>query len=56
MRLGARLRQQGVRVEEIVYPQLGHRTLIAALASALRAYLAPVLDNVAHFVNEVSAQ
>ena len=52
-RLGARLREKGVPVREIVYPGLGHSTLVGALAAPLRG-LAPVLADVALFINEVS--
>jgi acetyl esterase/lipase len=54
-RLAARLRAQGVPARDIVYPNLGHRTLLGALAAPLRG-LGPVLDDVAGFVNEVSAK
>jgi len=54
-RLATRLRKDGVRVDEIVYSELGHRTLVAALAAPLRT-LGPVLDDVAGFINAVSAQ
>ncbi|HMH18316.1 MAG TPA: alpha/beta hydrolase [Burkholderiales bacterium] len=53
-RLAARLRENGAQARLIVYPDLGHRTILGALASPLRG-LAPVLDDVAGFVNEVSA-
>ena len=51
-RLAARLRLNGAKVREIVYPHLGHRTLIGALAAPLRR-LGPVLDDVAAFVNQI---
>ena len=54
-RLAARMRENGVAVREIVYPDLGHRALVGALAAPLRN-LGPVLDDVAGFVNAVSAQ
>ena len=54
-RLAARMRENGVPVREIVYPDLGHRALVGALAAPLRN-LGPVLDDVAGFVNAVSAQ
>jgi acetyl esterase/lipase len=53
-RLAARLRQHGVPARVIVYPAVGHRTLIGALAAPLHV-LAPVLDDVSAFVNERSA-
>ncbi len=53
-RLGARLRERGVAVRAIVYAGVGHRALIGALAAPLRT-LAPVLDDVAGFVNGVPA-
>ena len=48
-RLAARLRAQGGRAREIVYPDLGHRTLVGALAAPFRGW-APVLEEVATFV------
>ena len=48
-RLAAQLRRNGVPVREIVYPRLGHSTLIGALAVPLRA-IARVLDDVARFI------
>jgi acetyl esterase/lipase len=55
VRLGARLREHGVFVREIVYPKLGHRALIGALAAPLRSRYDPVLENISAFVNELSA-
>lgn len=52
-RLAARLRQHGVTAQVVVYPTLGHRTLLGALAAPLRA-LGPVLDDVAAFINALS--
>ena len=49
VRLAARLRNQGVAVTELVYPKLGHRTLVGALSKPLRGF-APVLDDVAKFI------
>lgn len=56
-RLALRLRQHGVQARVIVYPALGHRTLIGALAAPLRGLpgFGPVLDDVAGFVNALSA-
>jgi acetyl esterase/lipase len=51
VRLAARLRSVGGSVKEVVYPKLGHRLLVGALASPLRS-TAPVLDDVAAFINE----
>lgn len=48
-RLAARLRGFGAPVREIVYPNLGHATIVGALAAPLRR-LAPVLDDLAAFV------
>lgn len=53
-RLAARLRAHGTTARVIAYPDVGHRTLIGALAAPLRS-LAPVLDDVALFINAVSA-
>ena len=49
-RLAAQLRAQGGRARDIVYPDLGHRTLLGALAAPFRGW-APVLDDVAAFVS-----
>lgn len=49
--LGARLKESGVPVTVKLYDRVGHATLIAALAAPLR-WLAPVLDDVAGFVND----
>ena len=49
VRLGARLRSQGVTVTEVVYPRLSHRTIVGALSRPLRSF-APVLDDVAKFI------
>jgi acetyl esterase/lipase len=54
-RLGARLRDNGVPVREVVYPEVGHRALVGALAAPLRSF-APVLDDVAGFVDAIAAQ
>ena len=50
VRLAAKLRSHGVAVTEVVYPRLGHRTLVGALSKPLRGF-APVLDDVAKFVD-----
>jgi acetyl esterase/lipase len=55
VRLGASLKEHGVFVREIVYPKLGHRSLIGALAAPLRSHYGPVLEDVSAFVNELSA-
>lgn len=52
-RLAARIREKGGRVEEVLYPHVGHAGMIAALAGGLRFY-APVLSDVAAFVRERS--
>ena len=54
VRLAARLKAHGVFVREIVYPKLGHRTLIGALAAPLRSHYGAVLEDIAGFVNELS--
>lgn len=48
-RLAERLRARGARVRTIVYPGVGHRTLVGALAAPLRR-MAPVLEDIAAFV------
>ena len=47
--------EMDVPARVVVYPILGHRTLIGALAAPLRV-LGPVLDDVAGFVNTLSAE
>ena len=47
--LARKLRESGVRVESELFDNVGHVTLLAALASVLRGR-APVLDRVAAFV------
>lgn len=54
-RLAARLRQHGVGVREIVYPDVSHSALVGALAAPLRRF-APVLDDVAAFIAERAIQ
>ncbi len=56
-RLAARLQQHGVQARVIVYPGMGHRMLLGALATPLRGLpgFGPVLDDVAGFVNALSA-
>lgn len=49
MRLAARLRACGGKVEERYYKGVGHVALIAAMAAPLR-FLAPVLEDVSAFV------
>ena len=49
-RLAMRLQARGAQARVIVYPALGHRTLLGALAAPLRG-LSSVLDDVAGFVN-----
>ncbi len=55
-RLAARLHQHGVQARVIVYPGMGHRMLLGALATPLRGLpgFGPVLDDVAGFVNALS--
>lgn len=48
--LAARLRAQGVPVEEIYYDGVNHVTLVASIAAPLRM-LAPTLDAVATFID-----
>jgi acetyl esterase/lipase len=50
-----RLRQAGVPVTGKVYERVNHATLIGALARPLR-WLAPVLDDVVDFVDQVPAR
>lgn len=49
VRLAARMRAAGGRVTEITYPDLGHVTIVGALATPYRN-LGPVLDDVARFI------
>lgn len=49
VRLAARLHSMGVKVIEVVYPHLGHRTIIGALSVPLR-HFSPVLEDVVKFV------
>lgn len=49
IRLAARIRDHGGRVETIIYPWVGHRLLIGAFSRPLR-FLAPVLDDISRFV------
>ena len=49
IRLAARLRETGGRVQTIIYPRVGHRLLIGAFSRPLR-FFAPVLDDVSRFV------
>ena len=50
LRLARRLQERRVSAQVIAYPNLGHRTLIGALAAPLRNW-APVLDDIATFIN-----
>ena len=52
-RLAARLLQLGVQARVVVYPGMGHRTVLGALAAPLRGLhgFGPVLDDVAGFIN-----
>jgi len=52
-RLAGRMRRSGAMARDIVYPDIGHATLVGALASPFRSH-APVLQDVAAFVNERS--
>jgi acetyl esterase/lipase len=54
-RLAAKLRAAGGAATEIVYPRIGHTTIIAAFAPVLR-FLAPVLTDVDSFVARASTQ
>jgi acetyl esterase/lipase len=54
LRLAARLQHHGVPARVVTYPNLGHRTLIGAMAAPLRG-LGPVLDDVAGFVKQRSS-
>ena len=52
-RLSARLRQLNVPVREIIYPGVGHRKLVGAMAAHLRG-LVPVREDVATFIDSVN--
>ncbi len=56
-RLAARLQQHGVPARVIVYPGMGHRMVLGALATPLRRWpgFGPVIDDVAGFINGGSA-
>lgn len=47
--MAARLRGQGVAVQEHYFDSVSHATLLASIAAPLR-FLAPTLDTVEHFV------
>lgn len=49
LRLAERLRALGGEAEVVIYPNLSHQTILAALARPLR-FLGPVFDDVARFV------
>ncbi len=53
-RLAARLRAAGGIAEERVYPMIGHKLLVAALARPLR-FLAPVLRDSLDFIRRMEA-
>ena len=48
-RLAARMREQGVPVTEVIYPDAGHVAILARLAAPLRANQ-PLLDEIERFV------
>jgi hypothetical protein len=54
-RLAARLRATRSDVTEIVYPRVGHLSIIGAFAPVLR-FLAPLLRDIDIFVGRVTAQ
>jgi acetyl esterase/lipase len=53
--LASKLRAAGVPVQDIYYSRTGHATLVATLSRPMRG-LAPVLDEVASFVNATPTQ
>lgn len=53
-RLARALRAAGVPVRQIAYPEVGHRTILGAVAAPLR-YLAPVLEDIARYVDTVAS-
>ena len=53
-RLAARLREAGVAVTELAYPQYTHTSIVTRLAAPLRVY-APLLDEIERFVGGRSA-
>jgi len=53
-RLAASLRANGASVTEIIYPQLGHRSIVGAFAPML-TWLAPIRGDVTRFVRQTSA-
>jgi acetyl esterase/lipase len=54
LRLAARLRAAGDRVQDVLYPNIGHKALIAAFARPL-GFLAPARKAVVRFVEEHGA-
>jgi acetyl esterase/lipase len=54
LRLAARLRAAGASARDELYPDIGHRTLIAAFGAPL-AFLAPVRDATLRFIDAHSA-
>lgn len=54
-RLATRLREVGVPVREVFYPGVSHLMLVGSLAALFRGF-APVLRDVADFVNDASGQ
>ena len=54
-RLAARLRAVGSQAADVSYPRIGHITIIGAFSSALR-FLAPVVDDTAAFIDQVTAR
>jgi len=54
-RLAARLSAGGASVTEIIYPQIGHRSIVGAFAPML-TWLAPIRHDVTRFVTQMSAR
>ena len=52
-RLAAKLREAGADVQDIIYPGVGHKELIGAIAPAL-GFIAPVLRDVLRYVGAAS--
>ena len=51
LHLAERLREKGAKVEDELYPGLGHTGVIAALSDTL-AFMAPVRDATLRFIKE----
>ena len=53
-RLAGKIRETGGLTEEIVYPRIGHMSILGAIAAPLR-FLAPVRDDTCDFLGLTAA-